>query len=108
MEAKKVQDAPAVLRLRYNCQRFAGAIGSLRRYHGRWSVMPGIRKKVLRDSLERPIAVQIDYADWLEIERSLNLQDEPKEPVDLSAYSGILSLTEDPLEFQRRMRNEWS
>jgi len=28
-----------------------------------------IRKKILTDEADRPVAVQIRYADWLEIER---------------------------------------
>jgi hypothetical protein len=28
--------------------------------------------------------------------------------VDLARYSGVLQLTEDPLTYQDRMRNEWS
>lgn len=27
--------------------------------------------------------------------------------IDLARYSGILRLTEDPLAYQERMRNEW-
>ena len=30
-----------------------------------------IRKSIISDEAQHPIAVQIDYADWLEIERSL-------------------------------------
>lgn len=32
-----------------------------------------IHKKILTDEAMRPLAVQIDYADWLEIERQLSL-----------------------------------
>lgn len=33
--------------------------------------MNAIRKKIVTDENARPVAVQIDYADWLEIERAL-------------------------------------
>jgi hypothetical protein len=70
--------------------------------------MRKIKKKILTDKAERPIAVQIEYADWLEIERSLNLQDMEPQNTDLSNYEGIITLSEEPLEYQSRIRQEWS
>jgi hypothetical protein len=70
--------------------------------------MRKIKKKILTDGAERPIAVQIDYSDWLEIERSLNLLVDHAVETDLSSYEGIITLTEDPLEYQSRIRQEWS
>ena len=54
--------------------------------------MRKIRKKILTDSSERPIAVQIDYTDWLEIERSLNLESDDPRNTDLSSYELIITL----------------
>jgi hypothetical protein len=70
--------------------------------------MRKIKKKILTDKSERPIAVQIDYSDWLEIERSLSLLVDQVVETDLSSYEGIITLTEDPLEYQSRVRQEWS
>jgi hypothetical protein len=70
--------------------------------------MRKIRKKILTDNAKRPIAVQIEYADWLEIERSLNLQGEDPRDTDLSSYEGIITLSEEPLGYQSRIRQEWS
>jgi hypothetical protein len=70
--------------------------------------MRKIKKKILTDGAERPVAVQIDYADWLEIERSLNLQGEDTRELDLSRYEGIITLSEEPLGYQSRIRQEWS
>ena len=70
--------------------------------------MRNIRKKIITDNAERPIAVQIDYTDWLEIERSLNLQSEEARDNDLSSYEGTIVLSEDPLEYQLRIRQGWS
>jgi hypothetical protein len=70
--------------------------------------MHKIRKKILTDNAEKPIAVQIDYTDWLEIERSLNLHGEETSNTDLSSYEGVITLTEDPLGYQSRIRQEWS
>jgi hypothetical protein len=62
--------------------------------------MRKIRKKILTDNAEKPIAVQIDYTDWLEIERSLNLQGDDARDTDLSSYEGIITLSEEPLGYQ--------
>ncbi len=70
--------------------------------------MHKIRKKILTDEMQRPVAVQIDYSDWLEIEQHLNLQDEEARTTDLSRHDGIIILTEDPLSYQSRIRQEWS
>ena len=65
-----------------------------------------IHKKLVTDENLQPIAVQIDYDDWLKIEQALALKQTP-EVSDLNAYSGVLRLTEDPLEYQYRIRQEW-
>ena len=70
--------------------------------------MHKIGKKILRDEAERPIAVQIDYSDWLEIEGRLNLRSEEAPSADLSNYDGVITLTEEPLGYQSRIRQEWS
>ena len=69
--------------------------------------MHAIHKNIVTDEAMRPIAVQIDYADWIEIEQSLGLTDEPSRTVDPSQFAGIISLMEDPLAFQTRIRGEW-
>ena len=66
-----------------------------------------IRKKIITDEGKQPIAVQIEYANWLRTERSLNLTQEI-EVTSLSRYSGAISLTGEPLAYQARVRNEWS
>jgi hypothetical protein len=67
-----------------------------------------IRKNVVFDESQRPIAVQIDYADWLEIEQSLHLATEEAKTMDPSRFAGVISLTEEPLAYQSRVRGEWS
>jgi len=70
--------------------------------------MDTIHKRIVRDEDERPIAVQIDYADWLKIENILaNGGGTGPRTTDLNSYRGCLSLTEDPLEYQLRIRGEW-
>jgi hypothetical protein len=69
--------------------------------------MIAIRKKIVTDEHHKPVAVQIDYDDWLEIEKQLNIQKLEPRRVDLSRFAGTITLTEDPLEFQHRIRAEW-
>jgi hypothetical protein len=66
-----------------------------------------IRKKLVTDENLRPVAVQIDYADWLRIERALGVETNDTVATDLAPYSGTLKLTEEPLEYQHRVRSEW-
>lgn len=66
-----------------------------------------VRKKLVLDESNKPIAVQIDYEDWLEIEKRLGERSASSRTVDLESLRGSIQLTEDPLEFQRRMRGEW-
>jgi hypothetical protein len=69
--------------------------------------MHAIHKNIVTDEAMRPIAVQIDYADWIEIEQSLGLTDRSLRTVDPSQFAGTINLTEDPLAFQTRIRGEW-
>ncbi|MBI3374247.1 MAG: hypothetical protein HY017_21190 [Betaproteobacteria bacterium] len=66
-----------------------------------------IHKKVLLDEAMNPIAVQIDYADWVEIARRLGIEPKIGESTTLQRFEGTISLTEDPRAFQTRMREEW-
>jgi hypothetical protein len=55
-----------------------------------------IRKEVVTDEASRPVAVQIDYSDWLGIERSLGWQGSRPRVTDLSSHYGLLTLPEEP------------
>ncbi len=70
--------------------------------------MQTVRKQLVTDEEHRPIAVQIDYNDWLRIERQLKIQGPSVPAVDLSRYAGTVKLTESPLAYQTRSRGEWS
>ena len=69
--------------------------------------MHAIHKNIVTDEAMRPIAVQIDYSDWIEIEQSLGLMDQASRTTDPSQFAGVITLTEDPLAFQTRIRGEW-
>jgi hypothetical protein len=51
-----------------------------------------LKTKVLTDEASNAVAVEIDYSDWLEIERSLGLQGEQKQSTDLSSRYGVIKL----------------
>jgi hypothetical protein len=69
--------------------------------------MRAIKKRVVVDEANQPVAVQIDYADWLEMERELALKKEEPPVVDLSPFVGTVVWPEDAVEYQRRIRDEW-
>ena len=69
--------------------------------------MQSIHKKIVTDESMRPVAVQIDIADWAEIERRLNLSGDPKPTTDLAAHLGKLEWPVDGLAYQDEARNAW-
>lgn len=64
-----------------------------------------IHKKIVTDEARHPVAVQIDYEDWLKIQKLLHLK-EYSQKQDLSRFAGVIRLTEDPLKFQNKIRDE--
>lgn len=70
--------------------------------------MQRIQPKVLIDENMKPVAVQIDYADWVQIKKLLGQQDANGKVVDLSQFAGTVKWPEDGVEYQRRVREEWS
>lgn len=75
--------------------------------------MRTIRKKIVTDEESRPVAVQIDYGDWLEIERLLESRAVGGPEPRGSRYEDLLAETSrswtagDGLEYQTRIREEW-
>lgn len=65
-------------------------------------------KKIVTDEAMRPVAVLIDYQDWQRIEQILEAyQLQQKEEFNLNSYAGLIKLTQDPLEYQQQIRDEW-
>jgi hypothetical protein len=68
-----------------------------------------INKKIVTDDAMHPVAVLIDYQDWQKIEQILNVyQLQQQANSDLNKYAGIIKLTQDSLEYQQQIRDEWS
>jgi len=69
--------------------------------------MSAIPKHLVTDEHLRPIAVQIPYNEWLEIERRLNGNQSSRPPTDLSRHAGKLDWPLDGLDYQQQIRSEW-
>jgi hypothetical protein len=66
-----------------------------------------IRKKLVTDEFMRPVAVLIEYADWLRIEEALGIRGNGCPPTDLSQHAGKLDWPVDGLAYQNEVRGEW-
>lgn len=60
---------------------------------------------LLTDENMQPVAVQIPYKEWLEIEIVIGKSGQKKGQI--SHLAGTIKLSEDPLNYQKRVRNEW-
>lgn len=71
--------------------------------------MLNIKPEIIRDEQDHPISVRIPYADWLIIESTLEIGERTVKPcLGIEKLRGTLStLSMDPLEFQRSIRDEW-
>lgn len=77
--------------------------------------MLDVKKRIVTDEEGQPVAVQVDYKDWLEIERRLkqstleNTPETGEQPSLEELSKEIRSYWKggDDLEFQRRIRAEW-
>ncbi len=64
------------------------------------------KKKIVTDESMCPVAVLIDYQDWQKIEQLLEAY-QSKAELNLNKYAGVIKLTEDPLQYQQKIRDEW-
>jgi hypothetical protein len=66
-----------------------------------------IKKQIVTDANNQPVAVQVSYADWLEIERILRQRQNGAAAPNVAKLAGSITLSEDPLQYQDRVRGEW-
>lgn len=64
-----------------------------------------IHKMILSDENMHPIAVQIPYKEWLQIEMALSKAKTKNSK--LAQFYGTIKLSEDPLIYQEKIRKEW-
>ena len=62
-----------------------------------------VSKRILSDEGGRPVAVQIDYSEWLQIEPIVENAEPADNSAALMACAGSVDWGEDGLEYQRRL-----
>ncbi len=70
--------------------------------------MSAIHKQLVTDEEGRPVGVLIPYEEWLRIEQQLGTTDGTDGIKQLQRHEGMIHLSEDPVAYQRRLRDEWA
>ena len=69
--------------------------------------MSEIHKQLVIDEEGRLVGVFIPYDEWLRIEQQLGATNEADGIEQLQWHEGMIHLSEDPVAYQRRLRDEW-
>lgn len=70
--------------------------------------MSTIHKQLVTDEEGRPVGVLIPYEEWLRIEQQLGSAVAGERGEPLRRHEGMIHLSEDPVAYQRRLRDEWA
>jgi hypothetical protein len=70
--------------------------------------MSMIHEQLVTDEEGRPVGVLIPYEEWLRIERQLSGAASTCGVEQLRHHEGVIRLSEDPVAYQRRLRDEWA
>ena len=70
--------------------------------------MDKIHKQFVTDEEGRPVGVLIPYEEWLRIEQQLAGAVTVEEGELLRRHEGVIHLSEDPVVYQSRLRDEWA
>jgi len=70
--------------------------------------MSAIHKQIVTDEEGRPVGVLIPYEEWLRIEQQLSGAVSACGVEQLRHHEGVIRLSEDPVAYQRRLRDEWA
>ena len=70
--------------------------------------MSTIHKQLVTDEEGRPVGVLIPYEEWLRIEQQLGGAAAGNAIEQLRRHEGMIRLSEDPVAYQRRLRDEWA
>jgi hypothetical protein len=65
-----------------------------------------IHKQLVTDEEGRPVGVLIPYEEWLRIEQQLGNATAAIGIERLRCHEGMIHLSEDPVAYQRRLRDE--
>lgn len=60
------------------------------------------------DNLAMQLQTMPNFNEFVIKALTQSLKENTPEPTDLSQFKGVLQLHQDPLQFQRDMREEWS
>jgi|GEM_PF-459417 len=71
-------------------------------------VMSPLHKQLVTDEQGRPVGVLIPYEEWLRIEQQLGITSGADGSAQLQCHEGVIHLAEDPVVYQRRLRDEWT
>jgi hypothetical protein len=71
-------------------------------------LISAIHKQLVTDEEGRPVGVLIPYEEWLRIEQQLSGVASAYGVEQLRHYEGVIRLSEDPVAYQRRLRDEWA
>ena len=71
-------------------------------------LMSTIHKQLVTDEEGRPVGVLIPYEEWLRIEQQLGGAAAGNDIEQLRRHEGMIRLSEDPVAYQRRLRDEWA
>lgn len=67
-----------------------------------------IHKQIMTDDNGQPVSVVIPYHEWLELERAVLSQSHGTDSSKLQPYAGAIHLSNDPVVYQRQLRDEWT
>ncbi|MBE9079597.1 hypothetical protein IQ241_20235 [Romeria aff. gracilis LEGE 07310] len=67
-----------------------------------------IKRQIVTDEAMQPVAVIISYADWQQIEALLQAEPSKDNSQRLASYAGSITLSLDPLTYQKQIRDEWN
>lgn len=70
--------------------------------------MSPLHKQLVTDEQGRPVGVLIPYEEWLRIEQQLGVAAGINGGTQLQRHEGVVHLAEDPVAYQRRLRDEWT
>jgi hypothetical protein len=68
--------------------------------------MSTIHKQLVTDEEGRPVGVLISYEEWLRIKQQLGGAVTANGIEQLRRHEGAIHLSEDPVAYQRRLRDE--
>ncbi|GEM_PF-2905615 len=69
--------------------------------------MKVLSKRILSDENGRPVAVQRDHDEFLRFEKAVEKVEMESAYQRMMSFVGKVKWDEEPVEYQRRLRDEW-